>query len=260
MALHWFHQRSPSSVTHLLSNFRKKSPVSFNGSSVTPTSKNTNRRNLASPALKSTAKISFKEKKKEKKRKWDLGLKILRLILCVNLIFGSEVGVFGMVFKVWKPKLSTDLVEQSSDVQDLSGRLTFLKTNLDEQSLGFLEGLVNGEVSNCSNHSTSSWGIHRDVVEEVGIWGWPLQTSGLLIAALSSRLVIVLSGRLTECVDGSDVYLIREVNDPWFMSRLVKMMRQFWCYSLLERPTGSILGQFGEPYKKSLFFFWGTLT
>ncbi|KAK6929944.1 hypothetical protein RJ641_004038, partial [Dillenia turbinata] len=206
----------------------QKTPISFNGSSVTPTPKHSNRWNLASPALKSTAKISFKEEKEEKKRRWDLGLKILRLILCMSLIFGSEFGVSWMALKVLKPKLSTDLVrdlvEQSSGVQDLSGRLSFLKTNL--------EGFVNVEVSNCSIHSSSSWGIHQDglmlhskcvfyksVAEEVSIWGWPLQTSGLLTAGLSSRSFIVLSGRLTEWLDGNDMYLIREVNDSWVQGK-----------------------------------------
>ncbi|KAK6914011.1 hypothetical protein RJ641_021332 [Dillenia turbinata] len=116
--------------------------------------------NLASPGLKSTAKISFKEKKEEKKRRWDLGLTILRMILCV---------------------------------QDLSGVLSFMKTNL--------EGFVNGKVSSCSIHSSSSWGIH--------------QTSRLQTAVLSSRSFIVFSGRLREWLDVGDMYLIGEVNDSW---------------------------------------------
>lgn len=36
------------------------------------------------------------------------------------------------------------------------------------------------------------------MAEEVSIWGWPLQTAGLLTAEYSSRSLSIISGRVTE--------------------------------------------------------------
>lgn len=40
--------------------------------------------------------------------------------------------------------------------------------------------------------------LYKSAMEEVRIWGWPLQTAGLLTTAFSSRSFTILSGRVTE--------------------------------------------------------------
>jgi hypothetical protein len=40
--------------------------------------------------------------------------------------------------------------------------------------------------------------LYKSAMEEVSIWGWPLQTAGLLKTEFSSRSFTVLSGRVTE--------------------------------------------------------------
>ncbi|KAJ8547294.1 hypothetical protein K7X08_010880 [Anisodus acutangulus] len=48
--------------------------------------------------------------------------------------------------------------------------------------------------------------------EELSIWGWPLQTAGLLTAGFSARSYAILSGRLTEWSNGEIGYLIRKAS------------------------------------------------
>ena len=40
--------------------------------------------------------------------------------------------------------------------------------------------------------------LYKSVIEEVSIWGWPLQTAGLFSTGFSSSSITVLSGRVTE--------------------------------------------------------------
>ena len=40
--------------------------------------------------------------------------------------------------------------------------------------------------------------LYKSAMEEVRIWGWPLQTAGLLTTGFSSRSFTILSGRVTE--------------------------------------------------------------
>lgn len=45
---------------------------------------------------------------------------------------------------------------------------------------------------------TSKCIMHRSATETVSIWGWPLQTAGLLRSGFSQRSFTILSGRVTE--------------------------------------------------------------
>lgn len=40
--------------------------------------------------------------------------------------------------------------------------------------------------------------MYKSAIEEVTIWGWPLQTAGMITTGFSFRTLIILSGRLTE--------------------------------------------------------------
>lgn len=43
--------------------------------------------------------------------------------------------------------------------------------------------------------------LYKSNSEELSIWGWPLQTAGLLTAGFSARSYTILSGRLTEVTE-----------------------------------------------------------
>lgn len=40
--------------------------------------------------------------------------------------------------------------------------------------------------------------LYKSSLEEVSIWGWPLQTGGLIASAFSSRSFTIVTGRVTE--------------------------------------------------------------
>lgn len=40
--------------------------------------------------------------------------------------------------------------------------------------------------------------MYKSAIEAVSIWGWPLQTAGLLRTGFSQRSFTILSGRVTE--------------------------------------------------------------
>lgn len=185
------------------------------------------------------------EKKRE--RKWNLKGYFLKLVMGLSLIFMAK---FGFSCGVLKPVLSPEIVkhvgEKSWVVQDLKGKLRFLQREL--------QGLVDVEVSNCS-YINSNWEIDQDglllnshcrlyktAMEEVSIWGWPLQTAGLLTTGFSSRSFTILSGRVTEWSDGKVGYLIRKANTSWVHQKwgasVVQLNPNTW---VLEYRRSSIL-------------------
>lgn len=40
--------------------------------------------------------------------------------------------------------------------------------------------------------------LYKSAIEEVTIWGWPLQTAGMITTGMSFRTLTILSGRVTE--------------------------------------------------------------
>ena len=50
--------------------------------------------------------------------------------------------------------------------------------------------------------------LYKSAMEEVFIWGWPLQTAGLLTTGFSSRSFTILSGRVTEVSAKHSSYLL----------------------------------------------------
>ncbi|KDP40191.1 hypothetical protein JCGZ_02189 [Jatropha curcas] len=200
----------------------ERTPISFKTSILsTPTSNFCPK--IESPVLKSTARLNFSEKETTKKN-WCFGGAFLRFILGLCLIFAAELGFYWRASGVLKPLLSSDMVrkigERSGVVQELNGRLRFLQNE-------FKEFVHDGKVSNCS-HMDSIWKINQDglllnsrcvlyksAMEELSVWGWPLQTAGLLKTGFASRSYTVLSGRVTEWSDGMIGYSIRKANSSW---------------------------------------------
>ncbi|KAI7986962.1 hypothetical protein LOK49_LG14G00921 [Camellia lanceoleosa] len=115
--------------------------------------------------------------------------------------------------------LMRNVAEKSWVSQDINGRFEFLEREL--------QSLINDKVSSCSSND-SVWEINQDnlllnshcslyksATEEVSIWGWPLQTAGLLTAKFSSRSFTILSGRVTEWSDGKVSYSTGKANNSW---------------------------------------------
>ncbi|EEF45282.1 conserved hypothetical protein [Ricinus communis] len=263
-----------SSLTKLSSSGShvERTPVSFSPSFLsTPISNPCPK--MDSPLLKSTARLSFCDKneevkKKMKTRECSFGGSFLRLVLGLSLIFVVEIGFSAGVSRASKkPLLCNDIVrkigERSFHVKDLSGKLKFLQNELK----GFV---LDVKVSNCS-HMDSIWKINQDglllnsrcvfyksATEEVSIWGWPLQTAGMLKTGFSSRSFTILSGRVTEWSDGRTGYSIRKANSSWIHkkwgSSVVQLDPSTW---VLEYGRSSILdySSFSSAVAE-LFNFW----
>ncbi|KAL3505935.1 hypothetical protein ACH5RR_031317 [Cinchona calisaya] len=198
-----------------------RSPVSFNPS--TPKSRTETVK--MSPPLNSSARISFHERVDRKKKEFRFGVSVIRLFLALSLILVTEFGFSWVVSEVFQPALSMEKVrnlgEKSSVLRDLNERMFFLKKEL--------YSLVDEEISNCSSYVVDfHWKINQDgmllnsqnvlyksMTEEVSIWGWPLQSAGLLTAEFSSRSFTILSGRVTEWTNGEIGYVIRKSNSSW---------------------------------------------
>ncbi|KAH9764952.1 C-8 sterol isomerase [Citrus sinensis] len=205
----------------------KSTPVSFEAS-VVSTPRSSSCKIMESPVLKSTARVNVKVNLKEMEKKEThngFGFLVVfsKLVLVFSLFFAVEFGVSWTISGALKPDLSSDIVrnlgERSYFVLDLNGRLRFLQNEL--------RGLVaHGKIFNCSC-TDSKWEINQDgllnsrcvlyksAMEEVSIWGWPLQTAGLLTTGFSSRLFTILSGRVTEWSNGKAGYSIRKENTSW---------------------------------------------
>ncbi|XP_057476877.1 uncharacterized protein LOC130764593 [Actinidia eriantha] len=183
------------------------SPISYNPSIIS-TPESSTRRNTLSPPLNSTARTSFHNKLRKKKKDFGIGFVLVRLVLGLGIVFATEFGFSWAVL----------------------GRE--------------IQSLVIGKVSNCSSND-SQWKINQDdlllnsrctlyksATEEVSIWGWPLQTSGLLTAEFSSRSLTILSGRVTEWTDGKVSYSTRQANKSWvhqkWSSSVVQLDQNTW--------------------------------
>ncbi|EYU41475.1 hypothetical protein ABFS82_07G032700 [Erythranthe guttata] len=184
----------------------------------------------SSPPLDSTASAVLQEKLergKKGEKESGLGFFAVRFLFGLILIFCVECGLSWVVSGVVKAKLSPDLVTElggnSSEIEGLKGKFTFLKNEL--------EVLVGKEVSNCTSVD-SVWKITQDglllnskcvlyksTAEEVSIWGWPLQTVGLLTAEYSPRSFTVLSGKVTEWLSEEANYSIRAGNSSWVLGK-----------------------------------------
>ncbi|EXB63463.1 hypothetical protein L484_005426 [Morus notabilis] len=247
-----------SSLTKLSTASRRPSPrvevtpISFDSLSTPPSRplKNVS----MSPDLRSSARMNSKEypekKKKTTERQRGFGSGFSRLILVLGLIFMAEYGFSCAIFGVLKPGISPDSVrkigEKSSAVKDLNGKLRFLEKSL--------RGLVDGKISNCS-YANSRWEINQDVLllsshcrlykssmEEIRIWGWPLQTAGLLATGFSPRSFTVISGRVTEWSDGKISHVIRKANSSWTHRKWGSSAVQFDANTwILEYQRSSIL-------------------
>ncbi|XP_031098656.1 uncharacterized protein LOC116002629 [Ipomoea triloba] len=230
-----------------------RSPVFFNSSFSTPDSSG-GRSGSVSSGLDSGARGEFHEKKKRKERGFGCGVLMVRVLFGLGLVYWLEYGVSPMISGVLDSELSMDVVRNLGGkswglnglkgLNDWNERLGFLRNEL--------QGLVDEEVLNCSSGNsvwkvkqdglllTSQCTLYKSITEEVSIWGWPLQTAGLLTAEYSSRSFTLLSGRLTEWKNGEFGYSVRGVNSSWTQGRwsssAVQLDPNTWILEYSESP------------------------
>ncbi|KAK8556244.1 hypothetical protein V6N13_064302 [Hibiscus sabdariffa] len=253
------HKSSFTKLSASKPKFVDRSPVFFDPS-VISTPRSSSSCLVESPALKSTARLNLREKMvKEKKEKEKEGKKggfesvIWKLLLGLNLVFVMEIGFSKVRGGFLKPVLTRDIVrsigERASIVQDLNGKLRFLQNEL--------KGFHNLKVSNCSNTDfmweidqggmllNSHCSMYKSAMEEVRIWGWPLQTAGLLATGFSSKSFTILSGRVTEWSNGKHGFLTRKANTSWEQSKwgasVIQLDPDTWIFeyqrsSILDNP------------------------
>ncbi|OVA15503.1 ERG2/sigma1 receptor-like [Macleaya cordata] len=219
-----------SSLTKLSSSksMVERTPISFN-QSILSTPKQSIQRILASPPLKSTAKsVPLEKITKKRKKSWVFGFYIWRIFVGFCLIFAVDSGFSWIVSELLQPKLSPEMVnnigKQSLLGHDLNDRLGLLQRKLGK--------VVTGKVSSCSSEDSiwelnqegplinSRCKLYKSMAEEVSIWGWPLQTAGLLATGFSSRSLTILSGRITEWPNGKVGFSIRNSNSSWLLGRM----------------------------------------
>ncbi|KAL6971556.1 hypothetical protein U1Q18_031234 [Sarracenia purpurea var. burkii] len=145
-----------SSLTNFSASKRDpKSPVPYN-SSVTSTPGSSTRRVPVSPPLNSTARTSFHDKMRRKKRDLGLGFMVTRLVLGLSLIFLAESGLSWVALGILRPEFSPDTVRNLSEkswiLQDVNEKLEFFQREL--------QSSTNGKVSNCSTNQ-SLWKINQ---------------------------------------------------------------------------------------------------
>ncbi|KAK7391064.1 hypothetical protein VNO78_19385 [Psophocarpus tetragonolobus] len=146
-----------------------------------------------------------------------------RLLLFFGFFLSADLLFPFLVSRLFQPSLSPHVVKRvglnCSRVHDLNAKLGLLHKEL--------ANVVAGQVSNCA-FTDSLWKISQDglllhsrctlyksAIEEVAIWGWPLQTAGLLTNGFSSRTFILLSGRVTKWNAGQVGYMVRRANASW---------------------------------------------
>ncbi|KAI3980948.1 hypothetical protein MKX01_025513 [Papaver californicum] len=223
---------SASSSSKLRSSL-ERTPISYNQSILSTPKQGSNIQPfLITPPLKSTAK-SFpsleKSIKKVGKKPWVLRFSLRKIFVGFCLIFAADSWFSWLVSELLQPTLSPETVnyigKQSWVGRDLNDRLGFLQKKLGEA--------VSGKISSCRSKD-SIWELNQEdwlvvsrcklyesMAEEVSIWGWPLQTAGLLSTGYSSRSVTILSGRVTEWPNGKLGYLVRNSNSStWSLRRM----------------------------------------
>ncbi|KAG6431080.1 hypothetical protein SASPL_109155 [Salvia splendens] len=193
---------------------------------------------------------------------------LVRLLFGLILVFGLEFGFSWMISGVLKSQLLPELVENMAGNswvhEDLNGKFMFLKNEL--------EGFVGIRVSTC-NSANSVWKITQDglllnsrcvlyksMAEEVSIWGWPLQTAGLLTAEYYSRSFSIINGRVTEWSGGKAGYFVRTANSSWVQDKWSSSVVQFDPNTWLLEYRQSFLLQNARPVSATLKFLKLRLT
>ncbi|KAE9618240.1 hypothetical protein Lal_00046971 [Lupinus albus] len=162
-----------------------------------------------------------------KKRSSFYGLNFFSLLLALGFLLSADIAFPWVVSRIYQPALSPDVVKRIADkcwhVHDWNAKLRSFQKDL----MG-----IAADGKNCTYSAptceiiqdglllNSRCTLYKSAIEEVTIWGWPLQTAGLLTNGFSFRSLTILSGRVTEWNAGQVGYLIRKANSSWVQSKL----------------------------------------
>ncbi|MQM05364.1 hypothetical protein Taro_038178, partial [Colocasia esculenta] len=161
----------------------------------------------ASPPLRSTAKSRPSAKKAQKGGSWPTKWHLLRWAVVLCLVLTADFGIPAAVQEMLGgPMLTAEMVKMAGERSRAAGNLRETLLSLQERFGGIVG---TGRMTNCT--SASSWGFHQEgrlfretcviyksAMEEVSIWGCPVQASGWLVTGFSSRCITLLSGRISE--------------------------------------------------------------
>ncbi|KAJ4954735.1 hypothetical protein NE237_011518 [Protea cynaroides] len=208
---------------------KERTPISFNPSVLSTPKLDAHQfsETPETPPLKSTGKSGPSEKmKRRKKRSRVFGFNS-KFLVAVGLIFAADSMLGWLISGFFRSALSSEMVrrmgEESCNLKDWNMRLDFLEKKLRDT--------VHVNVSNCRSTDsiwkldqeglllTSRCTLYKSISEEVSLWGWPLQTAGLLTSGFSSRSLTILTGRVTEWSDGRLGFSIRKANSSWVQTR-----------------------------------------
>ncbi|XP_076903072.1 uncharacterized protein LOC143558023 [Bidens hawaiensis] len=216
-----------STLTKLSSSKPKPSPpqtpllLNNNPSSISTPESDTSSLIIRSPKVRSTTRTTdFKLRKKKNKSGFGCGLGMMMMkcvvVLCLSL--AVKLGVPYDGFRVMEMKLSPEVVrslsEQAVGFRDVKQQLGFLNDEL-QIYVGDRSKIPNWEVIQDGLMLRSQCQLYKSGMEEVSIWGWPLQTSGLVTTDFGSRSFTILSGRATEWSNGESSGLVRTANTSW---------------------------------------------
>ncbi|XP_010475239.1 PREDICTED: uncharacterized protein LOC104754691 [Camelina sativa] len=198
---------------------------------------------------KSIVSENKEEPRKKERKSLLLCVVLLKVVFLIGLALFLELG-FRWVREegFLKPKFTEEIVRNAGE------RSQGVKLRLLEDEL-----VIMGKISSCRG-SDSKWQInqngpmliskcvlYKSAIEEVSIWGWPLQTAGLFHTGFFSSSITVLSGRVTEWTDGQFSYTTHETNASWgkdkWSTSVLQLDPNTWVleYSLSSVMDGSSL-------------------
>nr|XP_043625023.1 uncharacterized protein LOC122596500 [Erigeron canadensis] len=192
------------------SNSPPETPKFFTSSNVsTPDSTNSKNHHhrLRIKKLKKTELLSF----------------LKMLVKCALIMMLVLILRPGSLFNMMEIKVSDEKVTNLSEKSrlgfaDLKDKFGVLRNALKEVVGDDDHGLVTNPTCHIIQDGLilrSSCQLYQSGSEEVSVWGWPYQTTGLVKTEFDSRSFTVLSGRVTEWSNGVLSCLIRQANTSW---------------------------------------------
>ncbi|OIV91499.1 hypothetical protein TanjilG_26468 [Lupinus angustifolius] len=148
------------------------------------------------------------------------------LLLALGFLLSADIAFPWVASRIFQPALSPHVVKSIAHkcwhVHDWNAKLrSFQKDLMDIADLkNCTYSAPTCEIIQDGLLLNSRCTLYKSAIEEVTIWGWPLQTAGLLTNGFSFRSLTILSGRVTEWNAGQVGYLIRKANSSWVQSKL----------------------------------------
>ncbi|KAK1417703.1 hypothetical protein QVD17_26837 [Tagetes erecta] len=159
---------------------------------------------------------------KVKRKRMEIGCALMNkcvLVVCLSLVL--KLGFSAVSSGVMETKLSPEIVREMSErslgFNDVKEKLGFFNNEI-QILVGGIEPsfkLPNWEIVQDGLMLRSRCRLYKSGMEEVSVWGWPLQTSGLIATDFDSRSFTILSGRVTEWSNGELSGVIRNTNASW---------------------------------------------